>query len=64
MKESSEDNTVEYNSSMRSLVTAIEMVFGSAAALSATFGNDDRVGLNVELLYEVQKEALDLCDKK
>ena len=49
---------------MRALVGAVEMVFGSAAALSSTFGYRDRVGLDVQLLRDVQKEILSLCEKR
>lgn len=64
VENSKEENTADYNAKMRSLINAIEMVFGSAAALSATFGYDDRVGLNVDLLYEMQKKTLEICDEK
>ncbi|CAD7697676.1 unnamed protein product [Ostreobium quekettii] len=58
------DDTHECTSNMRALVSSIEMVFGSAAALSATFGYKDRVGLDVYMLRDVQNKILALCDKK
>eukprot|EP00803_Ostreobium_quekettii_P007034 evm.model.scf_2582.1 EVM.evm.TU.scf_2582.1 scf_2582:2859-15247(+) len=64
VREGNRDDTHECTSNMRSLVSAVEMVFGSAAALSATFGYKDRVGLDVYTLREVQKEILSLCDKR
>ncbi|KAL3132600.1 hypothetical protein ABBQ32_009129 [Trebouxia sp. C0010 RCD-2024] len=45
---------------LKPIVTAVEMVFGSAAALSATFGFKDRIGIDVELLDEMQKSILGL----
>lgn len=45
---------------LKPIVTAVEMVFGSAAALSATFGYKDRIGIDVELLDEMQKSILGL----
>jgi hypothetical protein len=35
----------------------VEMVFGSAAAISAAFGYTDRVGLDVELLEQTQQRV-------
>lgn len=40
---------------LKPIVTAVEMVFGSAAALSATFGFKDKIGIDVELLDEMQR---------
>lgn len=64
VQESERHPTMEYNSLMRQLTVAIELVFGSAAALSATFGYDDHVGMNVQKLNQVQKEILSLCTDK
>eukprot|EP00884_Botryococcus_braunii_P023346 jgi/Botrbrau1/9696/Bobra.0201s0026.1 len=47
--------------SVQTLQTAIRMVFGSAAAISATFGFKDRVGIDVELLESIQVELAGLC---
>ena len=64
VKESEKRPTTEYSSLMRLLTAAIELVFGSAAALSATFGYEDHVGMNVQKLNQVQKEILSLCTDK
>ena len=45
---------------LKPIVTAVEMVFGSAAALSATFGFKDRIGIDVELLDQMQQDILNL----
>lgn len=45
---------------LKPIVTAVEMVFGSAAALSATFGFKDRIGIDVELLDQMQRDILNL----
>lgn len=42
-------------SSLRMVSAGVEMVFGSAAAISAAFGYTDRVGLDVELLEHTQQ---------
>ena len=44
---------------LKPIVTAVEMVFGSAAALSATFGFKDKIGIDVELLDEMQRSVKD-----
>jgi hypothetical protein len=43
---------------MQSLCNIIETVFGSAAAISATFGHKDGDGLDVELLDKTQQGLL------
>jgi hypothetical protein len=47
-------------SSLRMVSAGVEMVFGSAAAMSAAFGYTDRVGLDVELLEHTQQSILRL----
>lgn len=47
-------------SSLKSVAHGVEMVFGSAAAISAAFGYSDRVGINSELLETVQQRILHL----
>ena len=42
----------------RSVCNGIDMVFGSAAAISAAFGFKDRIGLDVELLDKLQQGLL------
>lgn len=64
VKEGDRQDVKEYTDLFRKLTSAIEVVFGSAAALSATFGYEDHVGMNVQLLSQVQKEILSLCTDK
>ncbi|KAK9909040.1 hypothetical protein WJX75_006403 [Coccomyxa subellipsoidea] len=45
---------------LKPLCTAIDMVFGSAAALSATFGFKDAVGMDMQLLDAVQSKIVSL----
>ncbi len=45
---------------LKTVSAGVEMVFGSAAALSAAFGYTDRVGLDVELLEATQASVLKL----
>lgn len=47
-------------SSLKMVSAGVEMVFGSAAAISAAFGYTDRVGLDVELLEQTQQSILQL----
>jgi hypothetical protein len=47
-------------SSLKMVSAGVEMVFGSAAAISAAFGYPDRVGLDVELLEKTQQSILQL----
>eukprot|EP00878_Enallax_costatus_P033149 GHUV01036539.1.p2 GENE.GHUV01036539.1~~GHUV01036539.1.p2 ORF type:complete len:216 (+),score=120.53 GHUV01036539.1:1813-2460(+) len=47
-------------SSLKMVSAGVEMVFGSAAAISAAFGYPDRVGLDVELLERTQQSILQL----
>lgn len=47
-------------SSLKMVSAGVEMVFGSAAAISAAFGYTDRVGLDVELLEKTQQSILQL----
>ncbi len=46
--------------SLKMVSAGVEMVFGSAAAISAAFGYPDRVGLDVELLERTQQSILQL----
>ncbi|KAK9819719.1 hypothetical protein WJX72_001643 [[Myrmecia] bisecta] len=45
---------------LKPIVTAVEMVFASAAALSAAFGLKDKVGIDAALLDSMQRAILDL----
>jgi len=40
--------------------SGVEAVFSSPAAISAAFGYSDRVGINMQLLEDVQQSILDL----
>jgi hypothetical protein len=51
-------------SSLKTVSAGVEMVFGSAAAISAAFGYSDRVGLNVELLEKTQNSILKLFSQE
>ncbi len=47
-------------SSLKMVSAGVDMVFGTAAAISAAFGYADRVGLDVELLERTQQSILQL----
>lgn len=51
-------------SALKTVSAGVEMVFGSAAAISAAFGYHDRVGLNVELLEKTQQSILKLFSQE
>jgi hypothetical protein len=51
---------VSLTAALKSVSQGVEMVFGSAAAISAAFGYHDRVGVDVELLETVQAAILGL----
>ena len=40
--------------------SGLEAVFSSPAAISAAFGYTDRVGINMQLLEDMQQRILDL----
>jgi hypothetical protein len=56
---SSSDKAV-LTAALKGVSQGVEMVFGSAAAISAAFGYHDRVGVDVELLEQVQASILGL----
>eukprot|EP00210_Caulerpa_lentillifera_P008643 g8243.t1 len=57
------NQTAECTLRTRRLAGAIEMVFGSAAALNFTFGFDDRIGIDYHKLHSIQNRLISLCSE-